>query len=103
MSEDAVLLARRKSDNNNQDKWAWQQQKNKTFCSDWENFFCLDCFNEKHFHYAINDSKNNLRQSKIHIMYKTLPEKNGKESFLLFSFLLKYSETHRWVSSGRMC
>jgi len=21
----------------------------KTFCSDWDKFFCLDCFNEKHF------------------------------------------------------
>jgi hypothetical protein len=49
MSEDAVLAAtRRKSGNNNQEKRAWKQQKNKTFCSDCDKFFCLDCFNNKH-------------------------------------------------------
>ena len=30
----------------------------KTFCSDCNIYFCLDCFNEKHQFYVTNDSEN---------------------------------------------
>jgi len=50
LSEGTMLAAMRKSDNNNQAKQVrWQEKELKRTVLIAKKFFCLDCFNEKHY------------------------------------------------------